>query len=272
MQPSLLDLIDTEAHIELRMQDAVDLLASLADNSVPLVLTDPPYGISYQSNRSATKSAPIAQDWNFQIGPFLSETARVLKPDGAAYVFTRWDVFPLWHRALPPTLKMRNLIVWVKDNHSAGDLAGNFGFKWEAIMMLTREDHVRRGHRHSNVWEFARVPASKIIHPAEKPVPLLNRIIECATDKGDLVVDPFAGSGSTGEAAVLAGRRALLGDIDPRTLRLAADRLRLKPPVDAPKAHVNDDSPPKESEVCLDALTGVHPEDIAELVAWLKTR
>jgi site-specific DNA-methyltransferase (adenine-specific) len=272
MKPSLLDLVDTQTQIELRLQDAVELLSSLENNSVPLVLTDPPYGISYQSNRSAAKSAPIAQDWNFQIGPFLSETARVLKPDGAAYVFTRWDVFPLWHRALPPTLKMRNLIVWVKDNHSAGDLAGNFGFKWEAIMMLTREKHVRRGHRYSNVWEFARVPSSKILHPAEKPVPLLTRIIECATDKGDLVVDPFTGSGSTGEAAVLTGRQALLGDIDPRTLRVAAERLRLPLPTDAPKTRVEDNTPPKESEVCLDALDGIHPEDLAEVIVWLKSR
>ena len=93
--------MDAENRVEVRRQDALALLRSLDADSVDLVLTDPPYGISYQSNhRKAGKSAPIAGDWNFQFGPFLREVERVLVPGGAAYIFTRWDVFPLWHQSV----------------------------------------------------------------------------------------------------------------------------------------------------------------------------
>ena len=238
-QPSVLDFMEPEESLEVRLQDALDLLQSLDEHSVPLVVTDPPYGISYQSNhRKGAKSAPVAQDWNFQIGPFLDEVSRVLKPEGSAYIFTRldvyplWarsDVYPLWARSVPPTLHLKNLIVWDKGNHSAGDLTGNFGFRWEAIMFLVPAEgrHTLRGTRWPNLWTFPRVSSAQQIHPAEKPVGLLQRIINSSTDPGDIVVDPFCGSGSTGEAALMSGRKALLGDIDKRVLVKTLERLRL---------------------------------------------
>lgn len=73
--------------IEIRCQDAIELLQELEDSSIQLVCTDPPYGISYQSNRRKEgKSAPISGDYNFQAYPFFRETARILKTGGAAYV------------------------------------------------------------------------------------------------------------------------------------------------------------------------------------------
>lgn len=251
----------------------MDLLRSLPADSVPLIVTDPPYGISYQSNRRKDgKSAPIAQDWNFQIGPFFDEVRRVLAPGGAAYIFTRWDVYPLWHRSVPRGLTLKNFIVWVKDNHSAGDLDGNFGFKYEGLMFLTKGAHKRRGHRWSNVWEFGRVPSSNIIHPAEKPVALLQRAIQASSDEGDVVVDPFCGSGSLGEAAVLCGRRALLGDTDDRVLVATRRRLGF-PPEDGVPAHTPQESEAvNEPSLCLDALDGVHPDDVAWLAAEMRAR
>jgi DNA modification methylase len=146
--------MDAENRVEVRRQDALALLRSLDAGSVDLVLTDPPYGISYQSNRTEKGSAAIEADWNFQFGPFLREVERVLVEGGAAYIFTRWDVFPLWHQSVNGVREMaaKNLIVWEKDNHSAGDLKGNFGFKWEGIMMLVKGRHRLRGHRHTNIW------------------------------------------------------------------------------------------------------------------------
>jgi site-specific DNA-methyltransferase (adenine-specific) len=263
---SLLDFTDVSTSVEIRRQDAEELLGSLPAESVALVVTDPPYGISYQSNRRKDgKSAPIALDWNFQVGPFLNEVLRVLRPGGAAYIFTRWDVYPLWHRSIPPELALKNLIVWNKDNHSAGDLDGNFGFKWEAIMFLVKGTHKRRGRRWSNVWDHPRVSSKDQIHPAEKPTGLLQRAIEASSDPGDLVVDPFCGSGATGVAAVLSGRRALLGDMDDRVLALTHERFGLSyDPVGGKRKQEQmvDNNP----SLCMDALEGVHPEDVAWLV------
>lgn len=265
-------LIPARRLVECLRADALALLGEQGDGTAQLIVTDPPYGISYQSNhRKAGKPAPIARDWNFQIGPLLDEVARVLVPGGAAFVFTRWDVYPLWARSVPPGLKLANRITWVKDNHSAGDLEGNFGFKTEDIMFLVKGRHRLRGRRWSNVWEFPRVPAARQIHPAEKPVPLLRRAIESSSDPGDLVIDPFCGSGATGEAAAECGRRALLGDTDPDVVHRA--RMRLGLPVDLAHKPLVRLVPDREPELCLDALDGLHPEDVAAMVEdWRRRR
>jgi site-specific DNA-methyltransferase (adenine-specific) len=266
----VLSLFST-SKVEYRLQLAEDLLAGLAAGSVQMVVTDPPYGISYQSNYCKDgKRKPISSDWNFQIGPFLQEVLRVLKPGGVCYLFTRWDVYPVWVRELPSGLELKNFIAWVKDNHSAGDLTGNFGFKWEGIMVLTKGRHQLRGMRWPNVWEFPRVPFKQQLHPAEKPVGLIRRALEASSDEGDLVVDPFAGSGATGEAARSCGRDVLLGDVDPDYVRKG--RLRLDLPVDdlAPVVAPTPPSSRYTPQLCLDALEGVHPEDIAALVAHFR--
>ena len=261
--------MDAENRVEVRRQDALALLRSLDASSVDLVLTDPPYGISYQSNRRKVgKSAPIASDYEFEPAVFMEEIERVMAPDTAAFLFTRWDVYPDWFRAVPSGLGVKNLIVWEKDNHTAGDLKGDFGAKWEGIMLLVKGRPLRRGLRHSNVWYFAWVPSGKQRHPAEKPVPLLQRAIESFTDKDALVVDPFCGSGSTAEAAVMSGRRALVGDVDKRWLRETLDRLGLPSREDfadpEPRGPGN-----RETEVDLSILDGVHPEDVlAMLQDW----
>jgi len=191
----------------------------------------------------------------------------VLKPGGVCYLFTRWDVYPIWVREIPPGLGLKNFIAWVKDNHSAGDLTGNFGFKWEGIMVLTKGRHQLRGVRWPNVWEFPRVPFKQQLHPAEKPVELLQRAIEASSDKGDLIVDPFAGSGATGEAARYSGRNALLGDVDLDYVRKGRNRLGLSVGNLETPARAIPTSSEYSPKLCLDALEGVHPEDIAALAA-----
>lgn len=260
----------TGGAVEYRQQSADDLMGSLEANSVQMVLTDPPYGVSYQSNRSIQKRKPISNDWNFQIGPFLQAAERILKEGGVCYLFTRWDIYPLWVRNLPPGLALKNFIVWNKDNHSSGDLTGNFGFKWEGIMMLVKGRHVLRGSRWSNVWDFPRVPFKQQRHPAEKPVALLRRAIEASSDPGDLVVDPFAGSGATGEAALLTGRNALLGDIDADYVRKGRERLGLT--VEDLPAPTITRVVETDPTVCLDALEGLHPEEIRSVAEYLRNR
>jgi len=260
--------------IGVRLQESSELLDSLPDASVQLIVTDPPYGISYQSNYcKAGKRKPISADWNFQIGPFLRSAERVLKPGGAIYLFSRWDVYPLWTLNMPAELKLKNVIAWVKDNHSAGDLTGNFGFKWEAILFMVKGRHQLRGTRWPNAWEFPRVPFARQIHPAEKPVALLERAITASSDVGDMVVDPFCGSGSTGAAACNLGRKAILGDVDADYVRRARERLGL--PVEQVETEKEIPKDPNWGKgsigVCTDALEGVHPEDVAALVEWFRS-
>ncbi|HYG66293.1 MAG TPA: site-specific DNA-methyltransferase [Anaeromyxobacteraceae bacterium] len=253
-----------------RCAEAMALLGSLPDASVPLIVADPPYGIGYHSNRHKGKNphAPVARDWNFQIGGFLRECGRVLADGGALYLFTRWDVYPLWAPAVEPAgLKLRNCIAWVKNVHSSGDLAGDYGNRREEVMFCVKGRHVRRGHRWSNVWEFDRVPPTQALHPTQKPLPLVDRIVTAGSDPGDLVVDPFSGSGTTALSARGLGRQFLVGDVDPAMVRLT--RRRLGWPVEGE---------PGEEPLTLrysieepdPAAWGVHPEDVADLCAMLR--
>lgn len=191
---------------EVRHQEAIDLLSSLGAGSVQVLFADPPYGIGYHSE-------------------FLSESARVLCNGGALYLCCRWDVTPLWATQIPPPLKLKTVIAWVKDNWSAGDLTGCFGNQYEQLLFVTKGRHKLRGKRWSNVWQFPRVPAKQLLHPAQKPEGLVERAISASSGPGDLVVDPFSGSGTTALVAAANGRRFVVGDIDPEMVELTRRRL-----------------------------------------------
>lgn len=251
--------------ITIQQTDACQLLKSLEPESVQVVITDPPYGIAYHSNhyKDGNPHAPVAHDWNFQIGPFLSQVARVLAPGGALYLFTRWDVYPLWHPSVLKPLEVKNLIVWEKDNWSAGDLSGNFGNQYELLMFIPKGRHKLRGHRHPNIWRFPRIPAKKLRMPAEKPVELIQRAIESSSDVGGLVVDPFCGSGTTGAAARALGRTAVLGDIDPLMIKVSCDRLNVPYTGSEIETATMPDCPIFRTQPPAPHLWGLHPEDLA---------
>lgn len=211
------------------LSDAVALLKEQQPDSISLIIADPPYGIDYLSNRYKNGNPHkkiVNDDSYFNIEGFMQECKRTLKVGGALYLFSRWDVYPLWLPSIMASgLKIKTKIVWVKNNWSAGDLKGCFGNQYEEILFVVKGRHLLRGHRHPNVWNFARIPPNKMIHPTQKPVPLLKRAIQSSSDIGDLVVDPFAGSGSTGEAARQVERTFLLGDIDQKMVDIARKRL-----------------------------------------------
>lgn len=245
--------------------DALDVLGAQEPGSVAVIVTDPPYGIAYHSNYHVGKNphAPIANDWNFQISAFLDSAERALCDGGAVYLFTRWDVYPLWAKEIPPSLVLKNAIIWKKDNWSSGDLTGNFGNQYEIAMFITKGRHKLRGHRWPNVWDFPRIPAKKLRMPAEKPVGLYERAIMSSSDPDNLVVDPFCGSGTMAEAAILTGRRFLCCDLDPKMVAMARTRvgLPLLPDVSSmprtvPPCPVFNVRPPDIS------LWGLHPEDL----------
>lgn len=252
--------------------DCLGVMRGWPSGSVDLVLTDPPYGVGYHSNHYKDRNphAPITNDWNFQIGQFFQEGYRVLRDGGAAYVFCRWDVYPIWAPYISPSkLKLKTAIVWLKDNWSAGDLEGSFGNQYEMILFLVKGRHKIRGKRWPNVWPFPRVPHTQLLHPAQKPIELLERAILASTDDGGLVVDPMCGSGSTGVACQRTGRKFFLADCDPSAVSVASGRLGL--PMIAETGERRDIAP-QPFVPDGDALTmyGVHPEDVALYVEQIR--
>ena len=204
-----------------------DILPSIETGSVSALITDPPYGIDYRSNsRTATeKFDRIASDTVIDASWF-TEAWRTVRDGGAAYVATRWDVFPQWVEAMRGQAKVRNVIVWAKSGGGMGDLSGDYSPEHEFLMYLPKGRHTLRGKRTGNVWSVAKDPPASYEHPTQKPVSLLARAIAKSTDRGDLVLDPFAGSGSTLRAAKDAGRRAIGIELEERYCEVMVRRLR----------------------------------------------
>ncbi len=216
--------------------DATALLSQLPTDSVDLIATDPPYGIGYASSWT-TRSDGAPRNFNGTFGAdvfnadWLPEAARVLKSSGALYLCTRWDVIHLWQNAIESAgLHVVQRIVWDKCHWGMGDLR-YFGSQTEDILFCVKgEHHLRWPQREGNLW---RTPNGKPMagrdgyfdNPTQKPTELMVRMIELSTDKGDLVVDPCCGSGTTLVSAAKLGRQFIGGDIDEYQFGIASRRL-----------------------------------------------
>lgn len=183
----------------------MDVLSSMPDETVDLILTDPPYNINYASNRRVknAKYKPLANDNNGDwIPAFAREAYRVLKMDRHLYCFCRHDTYPQFIEALQDAgFKLKRTLIWVKNNHGSGDLTGDYAPQDEWIIYCHKGRRKLFGPRHSNVLFYSKLSTKVQTHSTEKPVELLKFLIQKSTAEGELVLDPFSGSGSTMHAA-----------------------------------------------------------------------
>lgn len=181
----------------------------LQDGSVALLLTDPPYGMDYQSNRKGEKDAPIAND-GAGVGPEEARAAIAamvpkLAEDAHAFVFCHWGSEQQMREAVESCgLVIRGSLIWVKNNHGMGDLRGSFAPKHERIIHAVKGNPILL-NRKPDVFHADKCPSEN--HPTEKPVELLEQLIDATTTKGELVADPFGGVASTLAAAKKLGRK-----------------------------------------------------------------
>lgn len=197
------------------------MLAANITRPINCVLTDPPYGVSYRSRHATTpdgkhyvEDVHADDDLDGAVALFRDVMdAMGRSPGGFAdecelYVFTRWDIVDTWMnvvRTLGHGFRYKMLLVWDKMEPGTGDIDTNWGCGHELILYGKRgkrDVNMRRG----GVIAHPKVPPQHIIHPTEKPVRLLEKLLEVVTDEGDLVVDPFGGSLSTARAAANLNR------------------------------------------------------------------
>ena len=209
---------------ELWNGDCLELMKNIPDGSVDLVLTDPPYGIDFQSNFRKNKFNKIDND-SIINAEFLDECKRVLKDTGAIYCFTRWDVYPNWFEQISKRFKVKNCIVWFKRGGGLGDLKKGYIYNHEFIIYCAEKNHRLNGKRRNDVFEFAKDAPSTYVHPTQKPISLLKEIIERSSNEGGVVLDCFMGSGSTGVACVNTNRRFIGIELDEGYFNIAKKRI-----------------------------------------------
>lgn len=199
--------------------DARKLLAALPDQSVDLVVTDPPYHLDRGGDRLKDWFDELPDDAWPEI---LAGLHRVLRPDRHCYVFCDRRTHALFDDAARQAgFRAHSPLVW---NKASIGLGASCWRPQHELIGFYEKGH-RAGHRRSegDVLTHPRVTRG---YPTEKPVPVLERLIRQSSAPGELVLDPFCGSGNTGRAARRLGRRALLCDVEPAH---ASTRLRLTP-------------------------------------------
>ncbi len=198
--------------------DNREILESLPNSSVDVIVTDPPYAINYRSNRREVlpKYNRIALDDDTSWIPgFCAKAYDLLKDNRHMYCFCRWDTYPdFFHAIKAAGFTMKRTLVWVKDNHGSGDLRGDYAPQDEWIIFASKGRRFLEPPRISNVIEVPRIASVKLRHPTEKPIDLLKVLIGKSTPPrgfGEvytapwIVLDPFMGSGTTGVAATSLG-------------------------------------------------------------------
>lgn len=204
--------------------DCLEILKTYKDNSIDCIITDPPYGMDYQSNRRKVKMKKIYQDNNLKwSSEFFKYCYRVMKNNTHIYIFCNDNCFPLFYIEMKKYFNMKKSLVWIKNNHSAGDLKGDYGNKTEYIIYAQKGFRELNGTRSTNVLPYNRV--SSELHPTQKPLELIKFLIQKSTQPNEIVFDPFAGSGTTLVAAKELGRKYTGIEIDSGYCEVIKNRL-----------------------------------------------
>lgn len=229
---------------EIHNVDCLDFLRTLPDGSVDAVVCDPPYcsggSLEAQKNTKAQglRGSTVA-DADFKwfaadnmstpglvwlLRSMLTECRRILKPNRSALLFTDWRMVPSIAPALESSgLRYRNMIVWDKGNAGLG-----VGFKpaYEVILEYANGSTEYQTRTGQNLIRGKRVSSSAKEHGCQKPVELIEELIGVVCPIDGVVLDPFAGSGTTGVACIQTGRNFIGCEIDAGYAEIARRRCR----------------------------------------------
>ena len=197
-----------------KWEDGIKLIP---DNSIDEIVTDPPYGMSWKSNRRKDKSKrhdKIANDDNIDWLPSLvAEHFRVLKEGAHIYIFCSNHFLEYFKIEYSKLFNFKHILIWDKKQGNLGDLKGNYSTFTENILFLTKgKGKDLNGGRDSNILRHVRT--KNLLHPTEKPVDLIAYLIRKSSNPEDLILDTFAGSHSTAKACKETGRNFITFEME----------------------------------------------------------
>ena len=229
--------------------DAVEELKKLPNKSVNLIVTDPPYNLNKNYGNNSDKLE--FNDYLDFSRQWLSEAKRELTDNGTIYVFMGMRYISYVFVILEQELNMtfNSWITWFY-TQGIGKTKG-FSPRHDDILMFTKHpknfvfnlDDIRvpqkyyrsvnnmRGANPGNVWEFSHVHycnKNRQEHPTQKPEGLYERIILASSNVGDVVLDPFVGSGTALRVCQQTNRKGIGIDINPEYIKMTEERLSEK--------------------------------------------
>ena len=236
--------------------DAIDGIAALPDNSIDLIVADPPYGLGKDyGNDSDKKPEKEFLEWTEK---WLLLILPKLKENGSLYIFTTWKYSPEIFVFLKKHMIMINEIIWDRKVPSMGgstrkyssvhDTIGffaknkNYYFDLDAIRIAYDEETKKArsrsifvgkkwleiGYNPKDLWAISRlhkIHSEREEHPTQKPLEIIDRMIKASSPIGGVVCDPFAGSGTTVESCIRNGRRYVAFEINPNYYEIIQQRI-----------------------------------------------
>lgn len=209
----------TSPKFKLMTGDCIEILGKAGASCIDLVVTDPPYLVNFKDRSGRSIANDVDSDW---LEPAFAQIARVLKKDGFCVSFYGWnraeEFLLAWKKV---GLRPVGHLVWSKSY--ASDRTGFLRATHECAYLLAKEAPARPECWINDVlpWSYS----GNEVHPTQKPVSALEPLIAAFSKPGDTVLDPFSGSGSTGQAALLQDRDFLGIELEPKYNVLARDRL-----------------------------------------------
>lgn len=199
----------------LYLGDCLEVIELLKDTEIDGVVTDPPYGMSFQSGRRTVKHAKIANDGDDSLAIKVINWARE-KALYSVYAFGRWENIATYP-------KPKSLCVWEKNIHSMGDLKHEHARKTEFIFFYKGKKHYFPNKRPTDVLVHNRT--NNEFHPTQKPISLMREIIGFVGGGGGFIFDPFMGAGSTGIACKIENRKFIGCEIEEKYFEIACRRI-----------------------------------------------
>lgn len=210
-----------------------------AKRAIQCVITDPPFGVDNQSNMAKTEAGKdyarkIANDESPEVAikvfrDVMEAVIPGMKDESDIYIFTAHQVLQEWlvfteELLEPHGFRRKAILVWEKQGPGMGDL-DSWGMGCEFILYYKRGSRKRTDTRRNNILAVPQLRPNELIHPHEKPEGLLELLIKHSTSPGDVLVDPFGGSGSLVRAARRSGRSAVAIELDEKNYELANRKL-----------------------------------------------
>ncbi len=228
----------------LYLGDCLEILPTL--DKVDAVVTDPPYGVKFKG-RAGVHEEITNDHKGFNVSPYIAVALKVLRRGRHIYVFGPLDISKL-------PLCSAAEIIWDKENFGLGDLTLPWGPSHEKITFAVYEtSKVNREKgfgklsarlRRGSVIRCLRPHSVRAnVHPTEKPVEVIQQLVESSSIIGETILDPFMGSGTTGVVCAKLGRKFIGIEIEPKYFDIACQRIQKA--YDQPDLFIE---PPKKAE------------------------
>ena len=217
--------------------DCLEVMKGIPDNSVDLIVTDPPYntGMSQKKTSGSTRLSHffdddyIEEDYQKLVDNCCKEFWRLLKDDKRIYIFMNWKEYPRWFYALSYVgFTIKACIVWDKMIHGLGS---QYKYTHEFIIFavkgnpLIKQPGELSGY-YKDIWRVQRMNYKNKEHDTQKPIKIMWMPISHGSDVGEIILDPFIGSGTAGVAAYSLGRKYIGIELNPKYVKIAEARIK----------------------------------------------